>query len=161
MGGGVPWKPIKKRHKKKRKPKTPVRRPTPTATPSPSPTATPRAPTLQQVLTTGVAPIHGMSAAGTPPTFSWQPLDDASRYLVVVAPSEGSPPLWTWSGGARELAYGDTELEGLQGTAGDAWTIPPPDSYIWSVVALDAQGRVVGMANVSPLTRSRLRRPSR
>jgi len=118
--------------------------PTPTSTPTPTPTPQPR--TLQQILASGVASVQVGQPIGSPPTLSWQSVAGASHYLVVVAPNAGSPVLWTWSGTSTSVAYGDTAIEGAQGTGGDGWSIAlPAATCSWSVLAFDEQGQVVGV----------------
>jgi hypothetical protein len=118
--------------------------PTPTATPTPTPTPQPR--TLQQILASGVASIQVGQPIGSPPMLSWQSVSGASHYLVIVAPRAGAPILWAWSGNSTSVAYGDTAIEGAQGTGGDGWSIAlPAATYTWSVLAFNDQGQVVGV----------------
>jgi hypothetical protein len=96
------------------------------------------------VLSAGVTEIKTQTS-GTQPVFSWNPVAGAALYLVAVT-APGTPSIvWTWSGSATSVTYGDTSIEGTAGTADDGWPVHLPASYTWSVLALDGSGRIVGV----------------
>jgi hypothetical protein len=138
----------KKPRKKPSHPTTPkpTRTPTPKATPkptsTPTPTPTPRPKTLREVLVNGIAAISTLSVPGTN-QLSWEPVPDAVRYLVTAAAPDMSI-LWAWSGTSTAVTYGDTALDGTP--SDDAWPDLGSTPTTWSVLALDAQGQIVGAA---------------
>lgn len=127
-----------KKHKKKKKKYKPTPSPTPTLTPTPPPK------TLQQVLASG-SPIIKVTRSGEN-ALSWAPVASASRYVVFVSASDGSQILWSWAGSGTSVSYGDTAIVGMVGSGDDTWTIARPDSFSWSVLAVDSQGHIVGTA---------------
>jgi hypothetical protein len=111
----------------------------------PKATATPRRKTIGQILTAGSVRVTVLAPVGTPPTFSWQAVPGAEKYLVVVKAAQGTPFLWAWAGADTTVRYGDAALPGVQNT-GVAWPVDIPSSgYRWSVIALDGQGRIAGL----------------
>jgi hypothetical protein len=53
--------------------------------------------------------------------------------------------LWAWSGAGTSATFGDTSLAGVMGSGDDAWSIASGSvPYTWSVLALDAGGRIIG-----------------
>jgi hypothetical protein len=99
--------------------------------------------TLGQVLTGGIARIKG-TATGNQPSFSWQPVPAATRYVLAVTDS-GHTLVWTWSGSSTSVAYGDTAIEGVAGTAAEVWPVAYPQGAVWTVLALNSAGQVVGI----------------
>lgn len=99
--------------------------------------------TLRGVVGAGITRISGKTS-GDGPVFSWQPVNGAAQYIVSVTSPDG-PILWTWTGADTTVTYGDTAIEGVPGSADDGWSIPAPSRYTWTVVALDAEGKIVGI----------------
>jgi hypothetical protein len=70
----------------------------------------------------------------------------AQRYLVFVTAADEPGLLWSWAGSNSSVSYGDTSIEGVPGSQDDGWPLSlSANGYAWSVVALDTQGRVVGL----------------
>jgi hypothetical protein len=140
-----------KKHKK-RKP-TPKPAPTRTSTPTPkptatpTPTATPKPISLAATLQSGVAGMTDHISGGATPSFSWQPVAGATKYVVFVSSSNPASLSWTWSGTSTSVQYGDTSLPGLPGSESDVWPVTlTPAGYTWSVLALNAGGHIIGLA---------------
>ncbi|HEX8919536.1 MAG TPA: hypothetical protein VF898_13620 [Chloroflexota bacterium] len=144
-GDSVPWKPVKKSKAKPKKTKAKKKKKTPKPTVTPKPTATPvpQPKTLAQQLSTGISDITVLKPSGSPPTFLWTPVNGAATYIVTVTSNSQPALVWSWAGTSTLAVYGDTAVPGLDGSAGEAWTVPLPASYTWSVIALDAQGRII------------------
>lgn len=81
------------------------------------------------------------SGGGPRPLLSWNPINGAAEYTVVVFDAEGTP-WWSWRGEATEVFIGGfetaVELGGPRAAAGVTWV----------VYAYDSDGVAVG---VSPL----------
>ena len=108
--------------------------------------ATPRPPTIAQVLMKGIAPIAGTATAGSTPTFQWNAVPSANRYVIFVASSSNHAPLWSWSGTETSTIFGSTAIESTSVASDDDWPISlPTGNYTWSVLALNAAGNIVGM----------------
>lgn len=139
---------VKKHKKRKQAPRrTPTRTPTPKPTSTPTPTATPRPVSLAATLASGVAHIRAQSSGGAVPTFSWQPVSGAARYVVLPSAGASVQLPWSWSGTSTSVQYGDTSLPNVPGSETEAWPVSLASSgYTWSVLALDSSGRVVGVA---------------
>jgi hypothetical protein len=87
-----------------------------------------------------VPPVEGAtSGGGDQPTLSWDPVEGAVLYSVVVTDAAGEP-FWAWQG------------DGTTATVGDGAPDPSvaPD-MTWSVDALDAAGDVVASSERLPL----------
>lgn len=136
-------RPVKHRKHKKNGALPPGVKPAkPNATPIP--TAAPK--TLDQILASGVASLETATPAGSPPEFRWGTTTGAARYVVLVTTSGATSPLWSWSGTETSARYGDTAIQGAADTASDGWQLRLAETgYRWSVIALDAGGRVVGL----------------
>lgn len=140
---GATHHPPKHRARPRRKKGKSKRRPAPTPTPTATSTPVPPRKTLEQVLMSGLLPLTATSVNGSSPGLAWQPVKGASSYLVTVTASTTPRILWTWSGGATGVTFGDTAIDGLSGSNADGWTISPTSGYQWSVLALDGQGRII------------------
>jgi hypothetical protein len=139
-----PFRPEGKTKPRKKHRKKVVKR-APPATPTPTPTPAAAGKALLQVLYDGVTRIDGR-ASGSAATFSWQPVTGAQRYLVFATAVNEPGLLWGWSGIGTSVTYGDTSLQGVAGSQSDSWPLSLSlTGYAWSVVALDHQGRVVGL----------------
>jgi hypothetical protein len=111
--------------------------------PTPTPTPRPAAQTMNKVLTKGITKIKGtVDAVGS--TFQWPEISGASQYVVIVTASDGTF-VWSWAGSAHSEVFGDTSIAGASGTADDGWTASLPGGYHWTVLALDASGKIVGL----------------
>lgn len=142
-----------KKHKKRKSPvkPTPTRTPTPRPTSTPKPTSTPTATatpvSLAATLQTGAAGMTTHTSSSATPSFSWQPVNGATRYVVLVSTVAPGALSWSWSGTGASVQYGDTSLPDLPGSAGEVWPVALPSSgYTWSVLALDADGHIIGLA---------------
>ncbi|MGI8825717.1 MAG: hypothetical protein ACR2JC_08735 [Chloroflexota bacterium] len=122
-----------KKHRKKHR----RAKPTSAATPTPS------SKSAGAVLLSSITSIRGSSSGGSALTLAWQPVTGAARYVLFVA--SDSVPAWAWAGKATSVVYGDTSIEGVDGTGGDPWPVALPSSYTWSVLAFDDSGKIVGM----------------
>ena len=147
---------VVKKHKKRKKvvKPAPTRTPTPTPRPTSTPTATatPKPVTLAATLASGVAQIRTQSTAGTAPTFSWQPVPGAAKYVVILSGGTPAHLPWAWSGTSTSVQYGDTSLSGVAGSETEAWPIPVPASaYTWSVLALDGGNHIIGVGLRLPI----------
>lgn len=76
--------------------------------------------------------------AGNPrPTLSWEGLDEAAYYTVMVLDPDGTP-WWAWSGDGTRVVLGGvdttTEIGGPRATPGATWV----------VFAFDSNGALVG-----------------
>jgi len=132
-----------KKGKKKKAVPLPMATPLP---PAPMATPSPRPQTLEQILTSGVPPMSASSSGGADPDFSWNQVPGATRYLVLVTAKEGHPILWSWGGSRTSVQYGDTEIDGVPGTANESWPVTLQSAgFAWSIVALNDQGRAVAL----------------
>lgn len=120
--------------------------PKPTSTPTPTATSTPRPKTLAETVAAGIPAARTSTPAGTPPSFSWQPVAGAVSYVVIVTSPKGHGVIWTWSGSDTTATFGDTAIPGVPGTESDGWTAALPDGYGWSVLALDGAGKIMAAA---------------
>jgi len=124
-------------------------KPTATATPKPTATATPMPappPTLQQVLDGSLPAMTAQVAPGSPATFGWLSVPGAVGYVVTVTNTNDSTLLWAWSGATASVTFGDTTVDGLGDSANDSWPIALPQrDYVWSVLALNGLGQIVGV----------------
>jgi hypothetical protein len=138
---------VVKKHKKRKHVSKPAPTRTPTPTSTPTPTATPKPVSLAATLASGAAHISAQSSGGATPTFSWQPVSGAARYVLFLSGGASALLPWAWSGTSTSVQYGDTSLAGLAGSETEVWpvTLAPP-GYSLSVLALDAGGRIIGLA---------------
>jgi len=86
------------------------------------------------------------TGAGEVPTFEWRPVEGAATYQVVVQDGQGNA-VWSWQGEATSVALGGVPdrpaaAEGPVLSAGSSW----------SVAALDAQGHVVAVSVLRPVS---------
>lgn len=77
------------------------------------------------------------SGGGPRPMLVWEPVAESASYTVVVYDADGAP-WWSWAGTDTEVVIGgvetDTEIGGPRAVQGARW----------SVMALDAEGNLVG-----------------
>lgn len=85
--------------------------------------------------------------AGVKPQFTWQALDGATNYIVVVYTPERES-YWAWSGAETSVYMG----------GGDT---PPPDDSAgpilsagmwWTVIGFDANDRMIGNSILKPIS---------
>jgi hypothetical protein len=110
---------------------------------TPSPGVPITAPGLAEVVLLA-PPTEG---AGEVPTFSWEPVDGAVGYRLFVLDAQ-SEPVWAWQGPETTVALGGLTVERPDGEAGPVIT---PGSR-WSVAALDAEGGVVAVSRLRPVS---------
>jgi hypothetical protein len=101
---------------------------------------------MPQVLSRGIAQITGSTDQAPVPTFSWKPVTGAAEYVLTVESASNLSILWSWAGSVPTVTYDDSTIEGLPGGGNDGKAIPPGSGYRWSVLALDAKGRIIGAA---------------
>lgn len=136
-----------KKKKGKKKPGRPTPAPVrkkPVATPTATPVK-PATPTLEQTLSTGLQQITAQASGTSAPTLSWHPVTGATHYLVTVLAPHDPEILWTWSGTATSVTFGDTAIDGSASTGGDGWPVSAGTGYRWTVTALNGQGQIVGL----------------
>lgn len=93
----------------------------------------------------GLATIELQPAeAGAQPLLKWAPVDGAASYVLVTLTSDGSP-YWSWSGEATEVRFGGAPEGGGQ-------TAVVFEPLTWRVVALDADGMPLAIAEPGELT---------
>jgi len=88
------------------------------------------------------------SGAGKVPTFKWKRVDGAAAYRLAVLDGDGDA-FWAWQGTKTSVVLGRVKNRPPKGEAGPIVT----DGARWSVVALDAEGRVIaasGFRGLSP-----------
>jgi hypothetical protein len=98
-------------------------------------------PTLSQALSAGIAPLTAKVSGGAA---TWTAVTGAATYVLAV--TRGSQIVWTWAGSASGARLGDTALEGVAGSGDDAAPAIDATGATWTVLALDAKGRIVGAA---------------
>ncbi len=138
----------KRKHASKRIPtRIPTPKPTPKPTSTPTATATPKPASLATTLAAGAIHMSAQSSGGATPSFTWQAVPGAARYVVFLSAGSGTQLPWSWSGTTTSVQYGDTSLSGLAGSESETWPVPVPSAgYTWSVLAFDAGGHITGVA---------------
>lgn len=86
------------------------------------------------------------TGAGSIPTFEWSAVDDASVYRLAVMDDDGAA-VWAWEGSATSIILG--AVPGRE--EGDGGPILTSGST-WSVVALDADGHVIAVSALRPVS---------
>lgn len=140
-----------KKHKKRKHSSKPIRTRTPTPTfrptATPTSTATPKPISLAAALQSGMVGMTAHTSGGASPFLSWQPVAGATKYVVFVSNVAPASLPWAWSGSATSVQYGDASLPGLPGSDSETWPVSvTPGGYIWSVLALDSAGHIIGAA---------------
>jgi hypothetical protein len=86
------------------------------------------------------------TGAGSIPTFEWSAVEGASVYRLAVTNDSGDAT-WAWEGTATSI-----ELGAVPGRKeGDGGPILTSGST-WSVVALDADGHVIAVSTLRPVS---------
>ncbi len=86
------------------------------------------------------------TGAGQIPTFEWSAVDGASVYRLAVKDAGGNAT-WAWEGSATSIVLG--AFPGRE--EGDGGPILTSGST-WSVVALDADGHVIAVSTLRPVS---------
>jgi len=86
------------------------------------------------------------SGAGEVPVFSWESVEGAATYDLVVLGPDG--PLWAWQGKETEVALGALPFERPPGMGGPVIAA----GSCWSVIALNADGHVVAASDFLPVS---------
>lgn len=97
-----------------------------------------------------VAPIElltPVAGGGAWPQLDWEPVADGERYRVRVYGPDGRA-FWGWMGTDDQVIFG-----GFPRTPEDGSAVTPQvlDGMSWSVIAFDADGRIVGQSGERPL----------
>lgn len=82
---------------------------------------------------------------GSHPTLSWQPVDGADSYWLVVHDADRRP-YWSWTGSVTTVRFGGGDRAETNQTAA------LHDTMTWSVIALDAEGNPIALSDEAPLT---------
>ncbi len=83
--------------------------------------------------------------SGPHPTLSWEAVEDAAAYWLVVLDGSGRAH-WAWTGSDTSVRFGGGER------ADENQTSPLHEPMTWSVSALDAAGLVIALSDVGSLT---------
>lgn len=107
-------------------------------------TTTPAEPFLPGLGLESITQTTPVAGGGPRPLLSWEPVDGAAAYTVVVFDGEGTP-WWSWRGEATEVFIGGFETSFEMGgpRAGPGVT--------WVVFAYDAEGSAIGVSEQRPL----------
>jgi hypothetical protein len=116
-----------------------------------SASTTPGAPAPSgEPLVAGVPPIVVLAPAaenaGDAPRFAWEPVESASGYSLAVLGPDG--PVWGWQGEETEIYLGGLPFERPPGWAGPVL----PEAACWSVIARGADGHVVAVSELLPVS---------
>lgn len=79
------------------------------------------------------------------PEFTWEPIDGAMRYQLVVIDDDG--PIWAWTGSTTAVRLGGFDTERPTGFPGPDVT----DTTRWSVAALDKTGTIIAISDARAL----------
>ena len=110
-------------------------------------TSTERAVDLRTVLGAGGVVeviVDPTEEGGSHPTLSWQPVDGADSYWVVLLDGDGAP-YWAWIGAETSVRVGggDSADENQTATLHEAMTL--------TVTAFDAEGELLAISTSTPL----------
>ena len=83
---------------------------------------------------------------GEVPTFEWSPVEGAAAYRLVVVDADGGA-VWAWEGAATSVALGGVPNRPV----GAEGPVLSPGSS-WSVSALDAEGHVIAVSVLRPVS---------
>lgn len=79
--------------------------------------------------------------------FEWQPVKGAASYIILVYDGVRRVPVWSWSGRATRVRYGDSDPEAtaLAGAGRAPKPAPPvPALPQWVLLAFDDAGQIIG-----------------
>jgi hypothetical protein len=92
---------------------------------------------------TGITRAQPALVGGT--LLTWGPVPGATSYVVTVTVGQDPKLVWAWSGTTTAVSYGDTSIDGVSGSAADAWpALANGAPRTWTILALDAHGKIVG-----------------
>lgn len=124
--------------------------PAATSAPQPTPTASlpppDRRPLFERVGAVPITLLTPEEGVGQHPKFEWQPVQGATRYVLLLITTDDKP-YWAWEG---------TETAVYLGGGSE----PPPADSIgpillrpmkWYVLALDANGKLIGYSEPRPI----------
>jgi hypothetical protein len=133
-------------------PTTPGGTPTePAPTAEPTPTVEPTQPPRPLIDLPGVEEITlttPQEDAGVKPQFTWQPLEGAARYILVLYTVD-LQPYWAWSGAAASVYLGGSDTAPRDDSAGPVLSA----GMSWAVMAFDSDDRLIGssvLRSISP-----------
>jgi hypothetical protein len=87
-----------------------------------------------------------VTGAGKIPTFEWSPVEGSSAYRLVVQDADGDAT-WAWEGSGTSIELGAVPGR-EEGHGGPILT----SGSTWSVVALDADGHVIAVSTLRPVS---------
>ena len=93
------------------------------------------------------------------PVFSWDAVDGAEAYAVLVYEGDAESPSWFWVGETTTVRYGDLPSFGtdlltsadLPEPSASPETSPVPADAEWQVVAMGADGSPIAISPREPL----------
>jgi hypothetical protein len=89
-----------------------------------------------------VVVVEPTTETGSHPLMSWQPVDGATSYWLVVRDAD-ERPYWAWTGNDTRVRVGGGDNPDTNQTA------VVHEAMTWSVAAFDGQGRLIA---ISPWT---------
>jgi hypothetical protein len=84
---------------------------------------------------------------GIRPVFEWEPVDGASRYLLVVQDKRGRA-YWSWQGSETEVPLGGGEKPRKPGAGGPRIA----KGYKWIVSAFNPNGELLAISKLRPIS---------
>jgi hypothetical protein len=116
--------------------------PPPTSATGDDPAVAPSLIEMSDDLGIAVVAVEPTTETGSHPLMSWQPVDGATSYWLVVRDA-GERPYWAWTGNDTSVRVGGGDNPDTNQTA------VVHDAMTWSVAAFDGQGRLIA---ISPWT---------
>lgn len=92
----------------------------------------------------GAVTLHAADEGGSHPLLSWDPVEAAASYWLVVRDGDGNA-YWGWTGDATEVRFGGGSRADTNQTA----VLFEP--MTWSVAALGADGELVAVSPSQPI----------
>jgi hypothetical protein len=120
----------------------PTAEPTATVEPTHPPKLLVDVPSVQEIALT--TPQEG---AGIKPQFTWEPLDGAARYTLVLY-TAALEPYWAWGGTATSVYLGGSAAAPRDDSAGPV--LGPGMS--WAVMAFDGDDQLIGSSVLRPIS---------
>lgn len=92
----------------------------------------------------GIELLTPMSGEGQRPVLTWDSVDGAASYLVVLRAAPEAPASWLWRGDRTEIRVGFVTDPGLGGPE-------VRDGMVWSVLAFDADDVPLAQSGQRPI----------